>query len=361
MMRKTRIEYYWKRPPDPRRHRTAISLHSHTLHSREYLHYVPRICGDLAWNRAWWTPPLTPRQAWDVEAGQIRDRLRLQPLVSLTDHDNIDGPVQLRVLPHYRHTPISFEWTIRWGPAVFHIGVHQMPPGEASSLFAQMNGCPQAAVPELLARLHRIPGVLIVFNHPLWDEFSVGQRTQDDQVIDLLQRHGAHIHALELNGLRSWSENQRVFELAGRVALPLISGGDRHGCEPNANLNLTNAATFSEFVAEVRDGQSEVLFMPHYRENRTARIIHQVWEVLRDDDAHGLGWKRWNDRIFYETEDGAVKSLAKLWGADVPYATRAFVGLINLMAHEPVRKAVRGLSTLRSNTSAAAAPQTSRS
>jgi hypothetical protein len=32
----------------------------------------------------------------------------------------------------------------------------------------------------------------------------------------------------------------------------IISGGDRHGCEPSAVLNLTNAKTFSEFIDEIR-------------------------------------------------------------------------------------------------------------
>jgi len=32
----------------------------------------------------------------------------------------------------------------------------------------------------------------------------------------------------------------------------LVSGGDRHGVEPNANINLTNATSFTEFVHEIR-------------------------------------------------------------------------------------------------------------
>ena len=48
---------------------------------------------------------------------------------------------------------------------------------------------------------------------------------------------------------------------------PLISGGDRHGLEPNAIVNLTNAGSFSEFVAEVREDKiSDVLFMNQCRE-----------------------------------------------------------------------------------------------
>src|SRR5262245_2193438 len=125
-MRKTRVDCHWRRPADLLQRRKAVSLHSHTLHSKESLNFIPRICGKISWlnsaleqarggrpvnwDRAWWTPPLTPRQAWDVESSQIRDRLALEPMVSITDHDDIAAPLQLRVLPECRHTPISFEW-----------------------------------------------------------------------------------------------------------------------------------------------------------------------------------------------------------------------------------------------------------
>lgn len=67
----------------------------------------------------------------------------------------------------------------------------------------------------------------------------------------------------EINGLRPWRENRAVIAFAEAAAKPVISGGDRHGLEPNANLNLTNAANFAEFADEVRTGWSDILIMPH--------------------------------------------------------------------------------------------------
>jgi hypothetical protein len=61
--------------------------------------------------------------------------------------------------------------------------------------------------------------------------------------------------------------------------LPVISGGDRHGHQPNAVLNLTDASTFSEFVLEIRDDKvSRVLVMPEYWEDLKTRKL----EILAD-------------------------------------------------------------------------------
>ena len=58
----------------------------------------------------------------------------------------------------------------------------------------------------------------------------------------------------------------------------LISGGDRHGVEPNANINLTNAASFTEFVHEIRrEKKSNLLFMPQYAQPWKHRILHPLW------------------------------------------------------------------------------------
>src|SRR5882724_4669125 len=86
------------------RFRSAVSLHSHTLHSRETLSFIERLAKsvgpiraalergqaryrcingsslDLA--RAWWTPPAAPHEAWTLEKRQIEQRLGAAALVS---------------------------------------------------------------------------------------------------------------------------------------------------------------------------------------------------------------------------------------------------------------------------------------
>ena len=132
-----------------------------------------------------------------------------------------------------------------------------------------------------------------------------------------------------------------MVELAKGLGFPVISGGDRHGREPNACLNLTNAATFDQFVAEVRDGQSEVLFMPQYNQGHTYRIMRNITDVLSDDPEHALGWRTWSDRVFYQGLDGQVRSVRTLWGEHEPWVIRGFVGGVNLTRHPSVNRVVK--------------------
>jgi hypothetical protein len=343
----------WRRPPALRHSTAAVSLHSHTLHSRERLDFIPRACGSLPalgaavrhasrchqirWENAWWTPPLGGGQAWLTETNQIA-ALDLAPLVSLTDHDDIEAPLQLQVAHGPKTVPLSVEWTVPWATTSFHLGIHNLPDVR---LWSSMKSAGQDAIRDLLAVLHSHPEVLIVFNHPFWDERGIGQTLHAAALHSFMAKCAPFIHAIELNGLRSWSENGVATELAAARGKPVISGGDRHGREPNACLNLTRAATFSDFVSEIRSGHSRVLFMNQYRESRVSRIAQNVREVLRSDHSHSLGWSAWNDRIFYELEDGRIRSLRELWGEESPLWIRCFLAAADLAASAPLRSALR--------------------
>src|SRR5712671_3036323 len=79
----------------------------------------PRPAVDFA--RAYWTPPLSPASALRLEQDQI-SKLRLHPLVSLTDHDNIEAGANLRVAACTAEVPISVEWTVPYRGSIFHLG-----------------------------------------------------------------------------------------------------------------------------------------------------------------------------------------------------------------------------------------------
>src|SRR5208283_5376982 len=81
---------------------------------------------------SYWTPPMTAKLAFDLESGQI-EKLDLTPMVSITDHDNIEAPMLLRTVPSARQIPVSVEWTVPYGEVqAFHLGVHNLPSARAT-------------------------------------------------------------------------------------------------------------------------------------------------------------------------------------------------------------------------------------
>ena len=373
-MKKTNVHMAWRNAQVGSRFRTGVSLHSHTLHSREILQSIIRLAHSLPLvaplvrrqerrylavhqhrfdsNRVWWTPPLTPRAAYQLEAEFISDHLGLTPLVSLTDHDNIEAALGLRVLDDTREAPISVEWTAPWGETFFHIGVHNLPAAAAQNIMAQLAAFTASPEPdrlrEVLAWLAEDPAILIVLNHPCWDEKGIGRQAHRDELASLLHATRPWIHALEANGLRPWPENSEVAQWCRATGLPLVSGGDRHGREPGAILNLTKAGSFAEFVAEIRaDGWSDVYFAAHSAESRTLRVYRTLSDILRDDSAHGLGWVRWSDRVFYQLANGEVKPLSGAWESGPPHVIRWFVDLVKLIDHDRLAPAIRALGGLR--------------
>jgi hypothetical protein len=364
-LNKSSLHFQWKDPRIAGGFRSAVSLHSHTCHSWENLRFlhsfklplplIPaalhlagwhhrRATGrTLALDRVLWTPPLAPAEAHAVESRQIRG-LGLEPMVSLTDHDDIESGCGLRPGPAAQPATISVEWTIPYGRTFFHVGVHNLPGERARCIFAELKRYTARPEPpllaELLAMLHGHESVLIVLNHPLWDEAGIGTDSHRATLESLLRGHHQWIHAIELNGLRSWQENSEAVELARAWQLPVISGGDRHGLEPNANVNLTQATTFAEFVSEVRgDGVSQVLFMPQYREPLRMRWFETVKDIVRRHPH--TQHSRWVDRFFYICEDGRTRALAELWPNEGPALLRSFFAMLRFSESQSLRRCLR--------------------
>jgi hypothetical protein len=341
-------------------------LHSHTLHSRESLAFVPRYTAGvpvlgaairrneqlyrnrtgraLDFNNAFWRPPLAPREALELEKGQIENALDLDPMVSLSDHDDIQAGVLLSVLEE--RVPISVEWTVPFGPSFFHLGIHNLPPAQAQPTMERLQEITanpsRESVRDMLAAINDFPEALIIWNHPAWDEARIGSIEHAQLLGQFLERFGEFLHAFELNGLRPWHENRAVIRIAEGSGHPLISGGDRHGLEPNANINLTNAADFSEFVDEVRrDRMSDVLFMPQYREPLRVRMIETMWDIVRDYPEFPAERRRWSDRVFYRYENGEVRPLSNVWKGDGPWIVRWFLQALRATKSPQVRNALK--------------------
>lgn len=365
-MTRNAVRFLWQDPGAATGFRAGVSLHSHTMHSHEGLGFIPRYANrvplfswefgrlmrryqafhgqPLDFSAAYWTPPLPPREALDVESKQIETSLGLRAMVSLTDHDNIAAGTQLQVLD--REIPISLEWTIPFGETFFHLGIHNLPHSQARDLVAALAGYtlhPEAErLRDLLAVLDVESEVLIVLNHPMWDQAVIGAGRHRTALRDLLESVGDRIHALELNGVRPWEENSMVLDLARDLGRTLISGGDRHGREPNALINLTDAATFTEFVEEIRSGDSHVLFLPHYREPLGLRILQMMCDVL-GDCPDLAGRERWTDRIAYTSREGELVPLSSIWNGRCPAAARWFVRGVGIVGSRQVQRALRPL------------------
>jgi hypothetical protein len=346
--------------------RTGVSLHGHTLHSKESLYFIHHLARKIAplrfalergavqyrahygteldLSRAWWTPPLSAYQAWDLETQQIRERFGMDSLVSLSDHDDIEAGVLLQLREECRPMPVSVEWTVPYGQTFFHIGVHNLPAEDARAITSQLAAVTarfsEEALRAVFAELARHRDTLVVFNHANWDESGVGSLTHRAAAVRFAKTYQPFLHAFELNGLRPWAENRSIFEYSRRFGKPLISGGDRHGKEPNTLLNLTNAATFSEFVEEIRDGVSDIFITNQYLEPLPMRILQNLEDIICDQEEHALGWKRWSDRSFYHCEDGVTRSLSQLWERD-PLAVRLFTQGLGLLRHPQFRNVFR--------------------
>lgn len=342
------VRFLGEDAPGARGFQGGVCLHGHTLHSEECLWFLPRYLGRIpgalnlvsgvAFSRAFFTPPLPPDAAARLERKQI-EKLGLQPMVSLTDHDTLQACFDLP-----QHVPLSVEWTVPYQRTIFHLGIHHLSAADAREWMAAMaeftRNPEEPRLAEILCVLAALPQVLVVLNHPFWLEEGVEEAAHVPALQNLLRQCGAWFHAFELNGTRPWAENAATIKLAEVHSRPVISGGDRHGCEAAACINLTNAATFAEFVGEIRDGRSSVLFMPHYRQPLELRILEAACDILRPYPEYPQR-KHWMDRFFYRGEDGVAQSLASLWRNREPWVLRPATGTLQLLGTAGMRGALR--------------------
>jgi hypothetical protein len=359
----SKISCVWNQPQIAQTYRAGVSLHSHTNFSKENLQFIPafaekwpvlqraldkqckKSCRPVDFSTAYWRPPVSAKAGFELESKQIESALDLMSLVSLTDHDSIGAATSLRQSPDNIQIPFAVEWSVPFKNAVFHLGVHNLPQKLAPTImedFAEYTRNPGITrLLEILAGLHEIPEVLIVFNHPLWDQLGPGQLPFQLVLEEFLRQHVEFIHAFEINGMRHWGENKRVVQLAEVWKRPVVSGGDRHGREPSGALNLTRATNFSAFVQEIREAQlSHVLLMPQYAEPRSLRFWQTVIDVLREYPEYPAGSRRWDERVFHiDCYTGCDSPLSALWKAPPPFLGRIF-SFIRMGEKRSVRQAL---------------------
>jgi hypothetical protein len=362
------ISYLWRDHNASKGFRSGVSLHGHTNQSKETLDFLANFGNQYPIMRpllsrlerraeemhglrvnyaaSYWTPPMTPKLAFDLESGQIA-KLDLAPMVSITDHDTINAPMLLRTVPSARRIPVSVEWSAPYGTQSFHLGIHNLPSARATEwmdTFAHFTAHPSdARLTEILMALHHEPNVLVIFNHPMWDLYLIGKEKHEFLVNEFLHKNGNYLHALELNGLRHWEENRKVRRLAEKWNMVLISGGDRHGVEPNANINLTNATSFTEFVHEIRrKKRSDMLFMPQYAEPWKHRILQSAIDAVRHYPEFPQGSRTWDERVYHPDANGVIRPLSELWPkGTAPRLMSGLIGMVQLMGRGLVSGGLR--------------------
>jgi len=362
----SRLSYQWKEPRVPREYRSAVSLHGHTNRSKEGLSFIGEYVSSrpflrfvlgtqerraqtdssitVDYLRAYWRPPLSPLAAFQLERAQIERGLGIASMISLTDHDNIEAPLSLRVMKETADIPISLEWSVPFQSTTFHLGIHNLPGDRAEQIVAELAGYTRNPTEDSLSGLlHALDEdleVLIILNHPMWDLSGIAKQRHLQALTDFVAKFGNLIHAFELCGMRSWDENSAVFDFAEKWNQPVIGGGDRHGVEPNAIVNLTDAETFPEFVDEVRKKhRSHVLFMPQYAEPFVLRVLQTLLDVAREYPDHPAGSRRWDERVFHPDRNGVIRPLSTLWDAP-PAFIGMFFAAVRMLEFAPIRRAV---------------------
>ncbi len=351
-LKRTRLQILHEKTDLSRKAKTGVSLHCHTEHSKEMMDFIPvyaekipivsyfwkkerdkyiaRYGKAIDFSTAFWSPPLPSKEVYAIEKKQINDA-GLEAVISLTDHDCIDGNVKLNEEIANQIAPISLEWTVPYEYGFFHVGVHNLPKDSALELsktlidFSFSENPEKTRLHELFSILNDLPEVLVVLNHPLWDIEMVGKERHYVLLDNFLKEFGKWFHAFEVNGFRKWSENLAVMEMAETMNIPVVTGGDRHGCKPNTVINLSNTKTFAEFVEEVRvDKRSEIVFMPEYKYPLKSRQLNSFAEILSTYNHFPVNRQRWFDRVYFDIADGkGLQPLSVHWDKAGPPWLRA--------------------------------------
>ncbi len=277
--------YAYRECPDPNREfGYAVSLHNHSCHSVEKLAALNQVVkmafmrplsgvlqssfglggiSDLNYAEITYNPPYTPEDVYQMESAAAArwgfDGVHL----AITDHDEFAGNLPLlRGRPDLNgRIAISEELSLWYQGHLFHLGLSGLPESEIDQTHARIQSAARGGRYDELFETLAASGCLVVLNHPL---VAWGPGSETIPCTDLLTRYGWAIHALEINGMRRREENDRVLELARQWRKPVVGGGDSHLLVASSIVSLSQAATFKDFIAEVKDGHAVPFITPDY-------------------------------------------------------------------------------------------------
>lgn len=281
-----KIENYTYRecPYPDREFRYAVSLHNHSCHSVEKLAALNHVIKksymrfwsgilqssfglgdipDLNYADVTFNPPYSPEAVYQMEADSAARWGYDNVHFAITDHDEYAGNVALlRSRPDLNgRIAVSEELSLWFDGHLFHLGVCHLPESGVEEIHSQIQAAARSRCYDELFELLKASGCLVVLNHPL---VAWGPGAKAIPATQLLSRYGWAIHALEVNGMRAREENDRVLELARQWRKPVVGGGDSHLLVASSVISLSHAATFEDFIAEVKDGHAVPFVTPDY-------------------------------------------------------------------------------------------------
>ena len=262
----------------------AVSLHNHSRHSVEKLAALNQVVklafmrplsgvlqtsfglggvSNLNYAEITFNPPYTPDDVYEMESAAVA-RWGFEGLhLTITDHDEFAGSLELLRARHDLNGRVAIgeELSLWYQGHLFHLGLSGLPESAIDETHNRIQSAARGGRHDELFETLAASGCLVVLNHPLV-AWAPGSETIP--ITDLLTRYGWAIHALEVNGMRRREENDRVLELARHWRKPVVGGGDSHLLVASSIVTLSQAASFKDFIAEVKSGHAVPFVAPDY-------------------------------------------------------------------------------------------------
>jgi hypothetical protein len=262
----------------------AVSLHNHSCHSVEKLAALNQVVklgfmrplsgvlrssfglggvSGVNYAEITFNPPYTPEDVYQMEAAAAGHWGFNGVHLAITDHDEFAGSLALlRGRPDLNgRIALSEELSLWYQGHLFHLGVSGLPESGIDETHARIQAAAQGGRYDELFETLAASGCLVVLNHPL---IAWAPGSETIPITDLLTRYGWAIHALEINGMRRREENDQVLELSRQWRKPVVGGGDSHLLVASSVISLSRAATYKDFIAEVKDGHAVPFVTPDY-------------------------------------------------------------------------------------------------
>jgi predicted metal-dependent phosphoesterase TrpH len=262
----------------------AVSLHNHSCHSVEKLAAINQVVKlgfmcplsgvlqrsfglggvqGLNYAEITYNPPYTPEEVYQMEAAAAAQWGFSGVHLTITDHDEFAGSqALLRGRSDLNgRVAIGEEVSVWYQGHLFHLGVSGLPESGIDETHSRIQSAARGGRHDELFETLASSGCLVVLNHPLvaWAPGAAAI-----PITDLLTHYGWAIHALEVNGMRRREENDSVLELARQWRKPVVGGGDSHLLVASSIVSLSRAATYKDFIAEVKDGHAVPFVTPNY-------------------------------------------------------------------------------------------------